>query len=839
MKVPTSNSLVSVQNWSGINCRQFSINFFFCNLNEWLSSVYLVRYYYCLNTSTYGFRTMQIKDPERFKIWLTAVLGPICEAEPAALAKYIFALLKRDRPINELQKFLLSQLEEFLNSETEGFTAVLVETLRNESYLNDEPADIKCEPAVTSSGEKSDTGEKPCDKPLRDDEKPRSRSRSLVRSRSPRSKDLKFTRSKRYRRDDHTSDEDEERESYRKYRYHGRSWSPRRSKSPKFKRRFRSPKNRSRSPSGSPVKRPKEDIFAEFKKSEIVEKKTGRCVDFDEKGYCMKGDLCVYDHGKDPVVLATGNGVLSFQNAGTSFTNSLTPTFPVVPIVQNVPVPVPVQPYPPNQNQRMYYPSTEGSYWVRGSSGEQKFSKQKRELVSVPTGETQNRFKRKNFKKEDNNPNNNKKPKFDYRRLGPKISSNEVQLKNVPENLNNITSLNNSFMKFGKITNIQTSSENKEATITFSASHEAQKAYQNIETVFGTLPISANWFSDNSAEVKPVEDKNTTTAQKPKTLSLDNRITGPTRLTSEKEAEVIKTSLIRKQEEAKKLAQDFSAAITKRKQELLDKQLEQLNKLIEAAPNVKGEQKQVLMATINQLKTNIENIQADLASAVKRPVTPQASIKIIKKLPPKTPTKEDKLLEAKQEGLKNLLLTDLDLFVKQQQGHCDEKEILDLKKNVIILRNKLKALGITPASGIAKTAYQMKEKLAIANKLLEAKNKVRETKTTSISVDHRPTQLLVSGYEADDEDQVVTHFLQFGNITEYISDSIIPALVIKYEVRKDAETAQVKGKLFQDRRLSVTWYNPQHDFVDTSNVKAGPCMGARLEDNSPAKQFDD
>jgi RNA-binding protein 26 len=271
----------------------------------------------------------------------------------------------------------------------------------------------------------------------------------------------------------------------------------------------------------------------------------------------------------------------------------------------------------------------------------------------------------------------------------------------------------------------------------------------------------------------------------------------------------------------------------------LDKQLEQLNKLIEAAPNVKGEQKQMLMATINQLKTNIESIQADLASAVKRPLNSQANLKVVKSLPPKTPTKEDKLLEAKQEALKNLLLTDLDLFIKQQQGQSDEKELLDLKKNVMILRNKLKALGITPATGTAKTAYQMKEKLAIANKLLEAKNKVRETKTTSISVDHRPTQLLVSGYEADDEDQVVTHFLQFGNIIEYISDTIIPALVIKYEVRKDAETAKIKGKLFQDRRLSVTWYNSQHDYVDTSNVKAGPCMGARLEEISTTKNVDD
>ena len=28
-----------------------------------------------------------------------------------------------------------------------------------------------------------------------------------------------------------------------------------------------------------------------------------RCRDYDEKGYCMRGDLCPYDHGNDPVVL--------------------------------------------------------------------------------------------------------------------------------------------------------------------------------------------------------------------------------------------------------------------------------------------------------------------------------------------------------------------------------------------------------------------------------------------------------------------------------------------------------------------------------------------------------
>ena len=28
-----------------------------------------------------------------------------------------------------------------------------------------------------------------------------------------------------------------------------------------------------------------------------------RCRDFDEKGYCLRGGLCPYDHGVDPVVV--------------------------------------------------------------------------------------------------------------------------------------------------------------------------------------------------------------------------------------------------------------------------------------------------------------------------------------------------------------------------------------------------------------------------------------------------------------------------------------------------------------------------------------------------------
>lgn len=72
---------------------------------------------------------------------------------------------------------------------------------------------------------------------------------------------------------------------------------------------------------------------------------------------------------------------------------------------------------------------------------------------------------------------------------------------------------------------------------------------------------------------------------------------------------------------------------------LLDKQLEQLNKLLELAPKVKIKHKNNLMATINRLKINVENIQYDIALKRKKPINnPNAKPKIINNPPSKPST---------------------------------------------------------------------------------------------------------------------------------------------------------------------------------------------------------
>nr|CAI5820127.1 unnamed protein product [Callosobruchus analis] len=79
---------------------------------------------------------MIVEQVEAFKTWLTAVLKPMCEADPAALAKYVLALIKKDKTEDELRKSMIAQLDVFLEAETESFVDLVFQTLATKEYVN-------------------------------------------------------------------------------------------------------------------------------------------------------------------------------------------------------------------------------------------------------------------------------------------------------------------------------------------------------------------------------------------------------------------------------------------------------------------------------------------------------------------------------------------------------------------------------------------------------------------------------------------------------------------------------------------------------------------------------
>ncbi|KAK8779272.1 hypothetical protein V5799_019389 [Amblyomma americanum] len=73
---------------------------------------------------------MIIENADALKSWLTGCLEHMCDADPAALAKYVIALVKKDKNEKELKDICLDQLDVFLQK---GKTISI--TASNSNYL--------------------------------------------------------------------------------------------------------------------------------------------------------------------------------------------------------------------------------------------------------------------------------------------------------------------------------------------------------------------------------------------------------------------------------------------------------------------------------------------------------------------------------------------------------------------------------------------------------------------------------------------------------------------------------------------------------------------------------
>ena len=263
--------------------------------------------------------------------------------------------------------------------------------------------------------------------------------------------------------------------------------------------------------------------------------KQQRCRDYDEKGYCMRGDQCPYDHGSDPVVLEGIGGVIDFPP--TSRVNaSNTPYAPTSAPSSNNPIPRhPL--HPSTRSQTTHFaeytpsdPSIWSNYYPNTGANNNRPTREVitryappfpatnhvdlgRELINVPV---------------NNNNNNAVITKGGMRtsvthRLGPNVAQRQYQsnfkqqgqgktleLRKIPPELNTISMLNDHFCKFGNIVNIQVHHENdpEAATITFSSQHEALAAYRSTEAVLNNRFIRVFWHSVNKNKIENRREQN-------------------------------------------------------------------------------------------------------------------------------------------------------------------------------------------------------------------------------------------------------------------------------------------------------------------------------------------
>ncbi|XP_052748954.1 zinc finger protein swm isoform X2 [Galleria mellonella] len=888
---------------------------------------------------------MIIENPDAFKSWLTSILEPLCDADPAALAKYVYALVKKDKPLDELRDGMLDQLDVFLQHETKPFVDMLFKSLDSHEYLKpvekrpspppaapdpDTEADTENHPpngtteennanpslnagrpprhrmvvtrmaavppataavtATANNNNNSNTNSAPAPAHFGAATRPPHHEQTLVKV-LPLTELLKEPVDQPPRRRDRRGDSLREGEGRRRRR--SVSWErrrarrhderhdhvrrrPSRSPSPRGRYRNRSPpaaadradrvdrlsRSRSKSPirsrdhdrdrdrlrvmremerdrvsrdrdhrdrlsrdrdrdrsrersrersrgSPSPRPEPRPDLIDPYKR---------RCRDFDEKGYCMRGDLCQWDHGSDPVVL---QDVLAAPPPVPEY-NPLTPDIwggpagAVGGFAPYPPHPLHMHPHPP------------------------------RELIPIP------RIRHEPAGAPPRMPT--PKRTFDYNRLGaprPPLPANaancSLEVKKVPRGMNDITHLNNHFSKFGKIVNIQVCYENdpEAALITFSTPTEANIAYKSTEAVLNNRFIKVFWHNpenkqENAAGAGQQANKQPDRQNQQHPMSHNKvfinreniKATADTKQQTEKQIKEVANGQEPKKEAPKSMEKFKTVSdMYQRARELLDKQLQQQKCLIERleSGNVTSQQKPALVEAINSGQQAIEKLNKEIGSYGKMlaQVKDETVARSLSRL--QLSQANVKKPKTREEAQREILDAELDMFTKQQEG----QDVTELVKKIADLRRQM-AIQFPPLrrqqsrGGRFNTSTRFTRNAAAAPKVFSVNQ----------SVDHRPRALLISGFEADELDGLVAHFSQYGPVCHKEVNLSVPELVLQFRARGHAEQAAIHGKHYNERTLSVTWMaNPKPvSVVGDGEQRAPPHNGDNgNEDNKDAE----
>ncbi|GIY05294.1 RNA-binding protein 26 [Caerostris extrusa] len=543
---------------------------------------------------------MIIENAEAFKSWLTSRLIRMCDADPNALAKYILALVRKEKPEEELREFCLDQLDVFLLKDTKPFyynssqndpvRGVKSENENRSDHVNSENGSRNSKPPLISSVKVKSGSPEPTHKSYQH----RSRSRGDISENRRKSiddksdKNLKhnFLPSKKFRPRRHhysrSSDEKFRDEKSDKRRGRGKeqlsdedgkctprsdSWDRLRSRSRSPRSSSRSSRSRSRSRDRSIDDHNKTDFHTKSDSLKIQLTDHGdtdyrqkphsgvttsqlnnysskriskRCQDYDERGYCLRGDLCVYDHGTDPILVEDVSSVLNFgvvsqDRFEDSSTISKSPKQPPPPPASPPPLPPPPPPLPPipppGYVPEPYNPEAPGmnviprvNYWVPppvhhmappnhpllfplqlldflecfGNLTLEKEKEKERNKDVIKAADENSENCLKSYSVDGKNKtvilNELKRKTFDYNRLGggprkmsKRFNNNRtiLEVRKIPQHQNNIAMLNSHFSKFGRIVNLQVGYDGdpEAALVQFMTDTEATAAYRCAEAI--------------------------------------------------------------------------------------------------------------------------------------------------------------------------------------------------------------------------------------------------------------------------------------------------------------------------------------------------------------------
>ncbi|KAG9338010.1 hypothetical protein JZ751_027259 [Albula glossodonta] len=251
---------------------------------------------------------MIIENLDALKSWLSKTLEPICDADPSALAKYVVALVKKDKTEKELKALCIDQLDTFVDR--------LFEAVNSKSYLPqfEQPSSA----GRTEIHQRQDKDDPKKDEPNKEDEREKKFSRRV--NHSPPHQSRTRSREKDAGKSKYEHERPERCEPSDSY-----TPAPLVAGVGVASSHFPVPTLSSTITVIAPTHHGNSttESWSEFHENHQLEHgsygrgppQRKRCRDYDEKGFCMRGDMCPFDHGSDPVVVEDVNlpSILPFQ----------------------------------------------------------------------------------------------------------------------------------------------------------------------------------------------------------------------------------------------------------------------------------------------------------------------------------------------------------------------------------------------------------------------------------------------------------------------------------------------------------------------------------------------
>ncbi|CAG8507982.1 10464_t:CDS:2 [Ambispora leptoticha] len=388
---------------------------------------------------------------------------------------------------------------------------------------------------------------------------------------------------------------------------------------------------------------------------DIRSSRQSRCRDYDEKGYCMRGDLCPFDHGVDRIVVddvplnrpfeiippITGTPLaanVGMMGAGRPpffmGTGGVHNQFDIEP------------PFQTQQSSRSMTPNADAYDPERAALSRPE------DLISPITAENKDIEIQSNSDIpktnssltlspttpsiphyiEHTNPHPTRNTLFRGRPRGRGArgginragsgsgqanKNSTLVVENIPAENCTIDKVNEFFKKFGTITNINVDPSFQKAIIQFSTSQEASKAYNSPEPIFDNRFVKVYWHKTDKEEHPATNPLLTKQAVAPAMKQEVTSQSSPTEVQalsiSEKQKEM--------DEKAKKQKENLKAMleIQKKREELIQRQIEEQNKLIELAKKKTGDAKgrEELFGSLSKIS---EDIKKDTSNTVLKPI---------------------------------------------------------------------------------------------------------------------------------------------------------------------------------------------------------------------------